>query len=76
VVLSGLRAPEMAVRLKYAGLDGAAVEVEPDLERALRLGLRRLAGGETLYVMPTYTAMLGLRAALARRGLVRASWED
>ncbi len=76
VVLTGLRATEMAVRLKYAGLDGAAVEVEPDPERAIRLGLRHLSGGETLYVMPTYTAMLALRAALARRGYVRAYWED
>jgi UDP-N-acetylmuramyl tripeptide synthase len=76
VVLTGLRAAEMAVRLKYAGLDGAAVEVEPDPERALRLGLAHLAGGETLYVMPTYTAMLALRAALTRRGYVRAYWED
>jgi len=76
VVLSGLRAPEMAVRLKYAGLNGAAVAVEPDLERAVRLGLSHLDGGETLYVMPTYTAMLALRAALTRRGFVRSSWED
>ncbi|MGH2454058.1 MAG: MurT ligase domain-containing protein [bacterium] len=76
VVLTGLRAPEMAVRLKYAGLDGAAVTLEPDPERAVRLGLSHLAAGETLYVMPTYTAMLALRAALARRGYVRASWED
>ncbi|MBI3976381.1 MAG: DUF1727 domain-containing protein [Armatimonadetes bacterium] len=76
VVLTGLRAPEMAVRLKYAGLDGGVVTVEPDPERAVRLGLGQLAGGETLYIMPTYTAMLRLRSMLTRRGYVRAYWEE
>ena len=36
VVCSGTRAPEMAVRLKYAGVDPALIEVEPSIERLAR----------------------------------------
>ena len=35
VVCAGTRAPEMAVRLKYAGIDPSAIEVEPSIERSL-----------------------------------------
>jgi UDP-N-acetylmuramyl tripeptide synthase len=75
-VVTGMRAHDMAVRLKYAGLPQAAVVVEPDEGRALRRGVEALRAGEPLYVLPTYTAMLRLRHILARRGLVHTSWED
>jgi UDP-N-acetylmuramyl tripeptide synthase len=75
-VVSGTRAADMAVRLKYAGADPALLTSEPDLARALDLALERLPAGATLYALPTYTAMLELRAELARRGWVRPFWED
>jgi UDP-N-acetylmuramyl tripeptide synthase len=75
-VVSGTRAGDMAVRLKYAGVDPETIVAEPDLARALDLALARLPAGATLYVLPTYTAMLELRAELARRGWVRPFWED
>jgi UDP-N-acetylmuramyl tripeptide synthase len=75
-VVSGTRAADMAVRLKYAGVDPETIAAEPDLARALDLALERLPAGATLYVLPTYTAMLELRAELARRGWVRPFWED
>ena len=76
VVVSGTRAADMAVRLKYAGVESERVAVEPDLARALDMALSRLPDGATLYALPTYTAMLDLRAELARRGWVRPFWED
>jgi UDP-N-acetylmuramyl tripeptide synthase len=75
-VVSGTRAADMAVRLKYAGVEPRRVATEPDLARALDLALERLPAGATLYALPTYTAMLELRAELARRGWVRPFWED
>jgi lipid II isoglutaminyl synthase (glutamine-hydrolysing) len=75
-VVSGTRAGDMAVRLKYAGVAPEAIVAEPDLARALDLALGRLPAGATLYALPTYTAMLELRAELARRGWVRPFWED
>ena len=76
VVVSGTRAEDMAVRLKYAGVPVGQIVVEPDLPRALDLALARLPPGETLYTMPTYTAMLELRGELVRRGWARPFWED
>ncbi|HET9224475.1 MAG TPA: MurT ligase domain-containing protein [Roseiflexaceae bacterium] len=75
-VVSGTRAADMAVRLKYAGVEPDSVAVEPDLARAIDVALARLPSGATLYALPTYTAMLELRAELARRGWVRPFWED
>ena len=75
-IVSGTRAADMAVRLKYAGVDPAQIAAEPDLARALDRALGQLPPGATLYVLPTYTAMLELRAELARRGWVRPFWED
>jgi UDP-N-acetylmuramyl tripeptide synthase len=73
VVTSGTRAAEMAVRLKYAGVDPDVVRVEPDLAAALDTALA--AGGGPAYVLTTYTAMLELRGALTRRGVVPPYWE-
>ena len=43
VTCAGTRAPEMALRLKYAGLAPELIEVEPSIGRSL--DRRRLAGG-------------------------------
>jgi UDP-N-acetylmuramyl tripeptide synthase len=76
VVVSGTRAADMAVRLKYAGVDPTRIVAEPDLARALDMALERLPAGATLYTLPTYTAMLELRAELVRRGWAKPFWED
>jgi UDP-N-acetylmuramyl tripeptide synthase len=63
---SGTRAAELALRLKYAGVDPARLEVVDDLERGLD---RALADGDgPLYALPTYTALLELKDVLSRRG--------
>jgi len=72
---SGTRAEEMALRLKYAGVE-AELSVERDLGRSLDLAVA--AGhdeGRPLYALPTYTALLELRDLLANRGLARR-WAD
>jgi UDP-N-acetylmuramyl tripeptide synthase len=76
ITVSGTRAGDMAVRLKYAGVDPGLVRVEPARERALDAALAAVEPGGTLYLLPTYTAMLELRGALARRGHVPPFWED
>jgi UDP-N-acetylmuramyl tripeptide synthase len=75
VVVSGERAPELALRFKYAGFDEDAVEVEPNLERALDRGLELTPHGEELVVLPTYTAMLALQRVVAERGHAERYWE-
>jgi UDP-N-acetylmuramyl tripeptide synthase len=73
VTCSGSRAAELAVRLKYAGIEPARIAVQSDLAAALASALAdRPAGGDVdasppLYALPTYTAMLALRELLANR---------
>jgi UDP-N-acetylmuramyl tripeptide synthase len=74
VTCSGTRAEEMAVRLKYAGID-AVPAVDGDLGASLDAAVAAGNGGAPLYALPTYTALLELRDLLARRGLARR-WSD
>jgi UDP-N-acetylmuramyl tripeptide synthase len=74
-VLSGTRAEDLALRLKYAGLERPAA-VEPDVAAALARALRETPPGGLLYVVPTYTAMLRVRELLARRGRRAHYWEE
>jgi lipid II isoglutaminyl synthase (glutamine-hydrolysing) len=76
VVCSGLRAEDMAVRLKYAGVEPERIRIETDLRRALELALAAAEPNETVYALPTYTAMLALREILRQTGYVRGFWED
>jgi UDP-N-acetylmuramyl tripeptide synthase len=76
IVCTGLRADDMAVRLKYANVQRQRIQVEPDLARALELALAGSEVGETIYMLPTYTAMLETRKLLRKTGYVRGFWED
>jgi lipid II isoglutaminyl synthase (glutamine-hydrolysing) len=75
VVVTGQRAAELALRFKYAGFDDDAIEVEPELGRALDRGLELTPSRGELFVIPTYTAMLGLRRIVTERGFARPYWE-
>jgi lipid II isoglutaminyl synthase (glutamine-hydrolysing) len=75
VVVSGARAAELALRFAYGGLERERIEVVPDLEAALDRGLELTPPGGELVMLPTYTAMLGLRGIVSRRGLVPEFWE-
>jgi lipid II isoglutaminyl synthase (glutamine-hydrolysing) len=75
LVATGERAAELALRAKYGGFPADAVELETDLGRALDRGLALTEPGGELVVLPTYTAMLGLRKIVAERGFVRPYWE-
>jgi UDP-N-acetylmuramyl tripeptide synthase len=72
VTCSGTRAAELALRFKYAGVPADRIAVQPALERALDEAAA--AGEGRLVALPTYTAMLELRALLARRGMTRGSF--
>jgi UDP-N-acetylmuramyl tripeptide synthase len=76
IVVSGERAEEMALRLKYAGVPMDRVTVERDLDRALSAASGRVAGGERFFILPTYTAMLRLREIMTRKGYVQGFWKQ
>ena len=73
-VCAGSRAPEMALRLKYAGVPEDRLRVEPELPAALDAALDGARDGERLFALPTYTAMLALRRELVRRGVAGDSF--
>jgi lipid II isoglutaminyl synthase (glutamine-hydrolysing) len=72
VTCAGTRAPEMALRLKYAGWPESSIEVVPEIEGSLDRALSEAP--ERLFALPTYTALLELRKLLAARGLAEEFW--
>ncbi len=72
VVCAGTRAPEMAVRLKYAGLDPSLITVVEGIAPSLDHAVAEAPG--RLFALPTYTALLELRTLLSERGLAREYW--
>ncbi len=67
-VVSGQRCHDMAVRLKYAGVDAAKITIEPSLDHALDKALALCSDSETLWLMPTYTCLLDLQKIMKHRG--------
>ena len=68
MIVSGQRAEDMAVRLKYAGISSDHIATVPKLAQALRQGIDSLREGETLWLMPTYTNLLDLQKILKTMG--------
>jgi UDP-N-acetylmuramyl tripeptide synthase len=68
IICTGIRAKDMRVRLKYA-LETEPTEAIATLEsipQAIELSFARANNGDTVFVMPTYTAMLELRKLLGK----------
>ncbi|HVV91014.1 MAG TPA: MurT ligase domain-containing protein [Solirubrobacterales bacterium] len=72
VTCAGTRAPEMALRLKYAGWPEDRIAVEPAIAASLDAAVA--AAGDRLFALPTYTALLELRKLLADLGLAKEFW--
>lgn len=66
-VISGTRAADMAVRLKYAGISPENMVVEENIKKSFLLALENTGKREKLYVLPTYTALLELDKIIPSR---------
>ncbi|MBV9020039.1 MAG: DUF1727 domain-containing protein, partial [Ktedonobacteraceae bacterium] len=103
LAVSGTRALDLALRLKYAGVaqqemtivpslqaraqhlhargpkapqqDEHAIQRHYGLKSALDIALSQTPPGETLFVVPTYTALLEVHRELEQRGLTSHYWE-
>jgi UDP-N-acetylmuramyl tripeptide synthase len=75
-VVTGIRSRDLANRLKYAGVARERVEVVDQWGSAIDRVIGAAPQGGEIVVLATYTAMLGLRGELARRGHVAPFWED
>lgn len=67
VLVSGDRTYDLALRLKYAEVACAPV---PELSRALAQSFESLGSNETLWILPTYSAMLEVRKILVGRKIL------
>jgi UDP-N-acetylmuramyl tripeptide synthase len=69
IICSGLRAYDMALRLKH---DGYQSEVIPDVKKAVKKVMKQSISAVT--IIPTYTALYEARAALSEYGKVPRIW--
>ncbi len=76
LTLAGDRCWELALRFSYGGLDPARFEVRESLPDALDSAVAATPPGGVLYVLPTYTALLDVRAELVRRGAAHDFWHE
>jgi len=74
ITIAGTRAWDMALRLKYAGFKIDTNNVNDDLNSSIDNALIKLSRDDTLFVLPTYTALLGLQAYFKSRG--EGTWQN
>jgi UDP-N-acetylmuramyl tripeptide synthase len=72
---SGVRGEDMAVRLKYSGLDTRKIRIIKDYQLLLERGLEETPAGGCLHILPTYTAMLDIRGILKKKFNLKEFWK-
>ena len=72
IYVSGVRADDLAVRFKYAGIPTEKIRVIQDYGALVDACLQQDA---PVYIMPTYTAMLTLREKISRTYGFKEFWE-
>ncbi|MFB2876443.1 MurT ligase domain-containing protein [Floridanema aerugineum] len=73
IVVSGDRVYDMALRIKYSqtnGNNGCKLIVKEDLSEAIATALEHTSVGETLHILPTYSAMLEVRGLLTGKQIL------
>lgn len=68
VIISGDRCYDMGLRIKY-GIS-SKFQIGENLKKAIALSLEQLSRSETLYILPTYSAMLEVRKILGGRKIL------
>jgi UDP-N-acetylmuramyl tripeptide synthase len=76
LVISGTRAEEVALRMKYAGADRTGTRVIPGRQAALDTALASTPPDEPLYILAGYTPMREFRRIMQRRGWVSPFWKE
>jgi UDP-N-acetylmuramyl tripeptide synthase len=74
LTVSGLRADEIATRMKYAGVPLERTTVVPDRRQALEGAVANVQRGERLVVLAGYTPTIELREAMRQHGWVGRRW--
>ena len=72
ILVSGDRAADMHLRIKYSGFPAEHIHEERDYEKLVQ---KLSAFDEQIFIIPTYTAMLDLRKTLIRHCGGADFWE-
>jgi UDP-N-acetylmuramyl tripeptide synthase len=73
IIVSGQRCYDMALRLKYGGVEEEQIEIVPALEEAVVRAIEKTTPAETLWILPTYTCLLDLQKIMKRLGYALSS---
>ncbi len=66
ITVSGIRASDQALRLKYAGFKLNKKNIHRQISYSIKNTLAQLSNNDTLIVLPTYTALLEVQKSLAK----------
>lgn len=72
IYVGGIRADDMAVRLKYAGIESEKISVLKDFESLIEAFTSQ---EKPVFIMPTYTAMMELRSIISKKFGYKNFWE-
>jgi lipid II isoglutaminyl synthase (glutamine-hydrolysing) len=67
IIVTGTRTLDIALRLKYAGIDMNSVTIERELATSIELAIKSKPG--LIYILPTYTAMIEIRRLLSNKAI-------
>jgi UDP-N-acetylmuramyl tripeptide synthase len=79
IIITGDRAFDLGLRLKYARWQPkngksqrqkSNIRIHENTTEAIKVGLEEIAKGETLYILPTYSAMLEIRKVIGGRKIL------
>ena len=75
IICTGDRVWDMALRIKYAQNSKLKIQkekfiIEADYKKTLKIGLQNSGQCKTLYILPTYSAMLDIRKILTGRRIL------
>ena len=73
-ICSGKRRFDMALRLKYAGVEIDKIKIIKEYEEVIETGLRETQDDCTFYILPTYTALLDVRSILSKNYELKEFW--
>lgn len=76
IVCTGIRAEDMAVRLKYAGVPVDKLQIEHDLENALEQVQMNRTSREAVFILPTYTLLFPIREILEQKQAKNMTLEE
>lgn len=72
IYVSGIRSADMAVRLKYAGIDESKLKIFDDYDSLIKAMEKQIL---PVVIMPTYSAMMDLRSKMSAAFGGKEFWE-